>query len=108
MAGREPRLQISMRKTCEENPRSATIHSATAVRKLSRTGAIGSSLACPGASAKPIARPEPSTMTEALVEKPPRERPSASRWSRCAEDAAVKKYLVKLSADEREQLESLI
>src|SRR3954453_3746736 len=78
------------------------------VRKLSRTGAIGSSLACPGASAKPIARPEPSTMTEALVEKPPRERPSASRWSRCAEDAAVKKYLVKLSADEREQLESLI
>ena len=25
-------------------------------------------------------------MTQALVEKPPRERPSASRWSRCAED----------------------
>src|SRR5215217_1218278 len=61
------------------------IHSAKAVRKLSRTGAIGSSLAGPGARAKPIAWPAPSAMTQALVEKPPRERPSASRWSRCAE-----------------------
>src|SRR3954449_9713928 len=89
MAGRQPRLPISLRDSCEGKPRPATIHSATAVRKLSRTGAIGSSLACPGASAKPIARPEPSTMTEALVEKPPRERPSASRWSRCAEDSPL-------------------
>src|SRR5690242_10571098 len=57
-----------------------------ALRKLSSTGAIGSSWAGPGASAKPIARPEPSAMTEALVEKPPRERPRASRLSRSAED----------------------
>src|SRR5215211_2686810 len=85
MAGREPRSQMSLRNACEEYPRSATIHSAKAVRKLSRTGAIGSSLAGPGARAKPIARPAPSAMTQALVEKPPRERPSASRWSRCAE-----------------------
>src|SRR4051812_2479296 len=28
-------------------------------------------------------------MTAALVEKPPRERPSASRWSRCAEDSPL-------------------
>src|SRR5215217_6980914 len=61
------------------------IHSAKAVRKRSRTGAIGSSLAGPGARAKPIVRPAPSAMTQALVEKPPRERPSASRWSRSAE-----------------------
>ena len=37
-------------------------------------------------SAKPSARPEPSAITHALVEKPPRERPSASRSSRSAEE----------------------
>src|SRR3954471_7486619 len=31
-------------------------------------------------------KPGCSTRTQALVEKPPRERPSASRLSRCAED----------------------
>src|SRR3954464_9645513 len=60
-----------------------------AVRKLSRTGAIGSSLAFTRGRGKTKPRPEPSTMTQALVEKPPRERPSASRLSRCAEDFPV-------------------
>src|ERR1700712_2158034 len=55
-------------------------------RKASSSGASGSSLACPGARAKPIARPDASAITQALLPKPPRERPTASRLSRCAED----------------------
>src|SRR4051795_10517070 len=54
-------------------------------RSVRSSGASGSSCACPGASAKPMARPAASAITQALVPKPPRERPSASRSSRRAE-----------------------
>src|SRR3954454_3111010 len=53
-------------------------------RSVRSSGASGSSCACPGARAKPMARPEASAITQALVPKPPRERPSPSRASRSA------------------------
>src|SRR3954470_7698800 len=54
-------------------------------RKVSSSGAKGSSCSCPGASAKPMSRPASSAITQALVPKPPRERTCASRASRRAE-----------------------
>src|SRR3978361_161155 len=62
------------------------MHCGMMLRKASRRGARGSSWACPGAREKPIARPEPSAITQALVPKPPRERPTASHSSRWSED----------------------
>ena len=79
--GREA-LAISLRET----PRSATTHTGASGKPSSSPGASGASCACPGASTKAIARPRASATAMALVPKPPRERPSASRWSRLALD----------------------
>src|SRR4051794_5848027 len=60
-------------------------HSGTRGSWSRSPGASGSSCAWPGASAKATAQPRPSAITHALVPKPPRERPSASRRSRSRE-----------------------
>src|SRR5215213_3322371 len=72
------------RKAWLAYPRSATIQPGMIERSVRSSGASGSSCACPGARAKPMARPEASAITQALVQNPPRERPSPSRASRSA------------------------
>src|SRR3954453_8975912 len=84
MAGRAPRFQMCARKAWLLKPRSATTHFGTP-GKRSRSGmACGSSWAWPGARIKATPRPSPSAIPPALVPTPPRERPRASRASRCS------------------------
>jgi len=79
IAASPPRSSISLRTASLSSPLSPSICSGSQSISRIRTGKAVTSCACPGVITTPIGRPSELVRALILVEKPPRERPSALR-----------------------------